>query len=217
MRNSAQNNLPVFAWILTAAALALAIIAWGQGYSWQLGSLSVYQIFPLFGLIALSTMWAQYMAGALRQWLRPVGKPLRNYYQITGFIVLSAILIHPGLLSWQLWHDGFGLPPGSELQYVSTGLHAAVIVGMTALLVFLAYELRRVLAKRRWWRLMDYAVDLAVAGVFYHSLSLGTQLKHGWFRAVWLFYLTSFILAIVYKYASKALSHNKHLKINQAK
>jgi hypothetical protein len=216
MRLPTQRNVPLFAWALTTTVLALAFFAWGQSYHWQLGSLSVYQIFPLFGLIALSTMWAQYMAGALQQWQQLDGKLLQRYYAITGFIVLVAILIHPGLLSWQLWHDGFGLPPGSELHFVGAGLRVAVVIGMTALLIFLAYELRRRFAGRRWWRFMDILVDLAVIGVFYHSLTLGMQTRHGWFRAVWILYGISFILAVTYKYAAKALSYKNH-RIRQIK
>lgn len=197
------RHLSTIGWLLTTLVLGLAIIAWGQSFDWNFQSLSIYMIFPVFGLIAFSTMWSQYVVAALQRPLGASGASLRTYFGATGFIVLAAILIHPGLLSWQLWRDGLGVPPSSELHYVMPSLRVAVVIGMTALLIFLAYEFRRVFAKRPWWRFMNYIVDAAMLGIFYHSLKLGTQTHQGWFRAVWWFYGLSLILILGYKYAAK--------------
>jgi hypothetical protein len=197
-----SSRIASFGWLLTVLVLILAITSWGQSFGWHFGSLNVYVLFPVFGLIAFSTMWSQYMTGALSQYLGG-GPGLQTYFKVTGFIVLAAILIHPGLLTWQLWRDGLGLPPGSELNYVMPSLRVAIVIGMTALLIFLAYEFRHVFAKRRWWRFVNYLVDIATVGIFYHSLRLGTQTQAGWFHALWWFYGLSLILALGYKYASK--------------
>jgi hypothetical protein len=47
---------------------------------------------------------------------------------------------------------------------------------------------------------MDYLVDLAVLGIFYHGLRLGDQLYGGWFRAVWYFYGVTLAAALSHKY-----------------
>jgi hypothetical protein len=195
------RRLPIAAWLLGILVLAVAVVAWGDTWRWQLGSLTTYQVFPLFGLIAFSTMWAQYMVAAASQYLRPDAEVLHPYFRLTGFIVLAAIVLHPGLLVWQLWRDGFGLPPNSYLQhYVAPGLHLAAVVGTVSLLLFLAYELRRKLGDRPWWRYMDYLVDLAMLAILYHALRLGTQTQGGWFRGVWFFYGATLAAALAYKY-----------------
>lgn len=197
------NHWRIAAWLLTAVVLGLAFIAWAQGFSWQFTHLNTYELFPLFGLVAFSTMWAQYIVGAVGQLLRTDGTSLRTYYSVTRWIVLIAILLHPGLLSWQLWRDGLGLPPDSELTYVGPMLHVAVVIGMTCLFIFLAFEFRRIFGPRPWWQYMNVLVDVAVVAIFYHALRLGTQTQAGWFQKLWWFYGVTLILTLGYSYAIK--------------
>lgn len=193
----------LFAWLLTAAVLIAAFVAWGQGFSWQFAHLSTYQIFPIFGLVAFSTMWVQYIVRAVKEPLDLHSQALSNYFRLTSWLVVIAILLHPGLLSWQLWRDGLGLPPGSELTYVGPMLHVAVVIGMTALFIFLAFELRYIFAKHRWWGYTRYVQDAAILGIFYHALRLGTQTRFGWFQKLWWFYGISLILALGFTYVAK--------------
>lgn len=197
------RRLPLVAWMLTATTIALAVLAWGPEFSWDFHLVNVYVLFTIFGLIAFSTMWSQYITGAVTGLVGADSSRLAAYYRLTGFIVLAAILLHPGLLTWQLWRDGFGLPPFSELRYIGPMLYVAIIIGMTCLFIFLAFEFRRLFGARNWWRYMDMAVDAAMLGIFYHGLKLGAQIEHGWYGRVWWFYGLSLILALGYKYALK--------------
>src|SRR3989344_5422163 len=96
------KQLNIFAWGLSFAAIALAILAWGQTYEWDVIGISTYLLFPLFGLLAFSLMWSHYIASALRQYLKIDKSALHNYLEITSLLVLVFILLHPGLLTWQL-------------------------------------------------------------------------------------------------------------------
>jgi hypothetical protein len=147
-----------------------------------------------------------YIIGALQQTiLKPVD--LGRYYQWAGYVVLLAIVLHPGLLTYQRFHDGFGLPPGSDLSYVASGLGWVVVLGIVSLFIFLAFELRRWFDQRGWWRYVLYANDAAMLAIFYHGLELGTQTHIGWFRAVWWFYGVTLVVALVYKYLRQLRSH----------
>jgi hypothetical protein len=202
-----------FAWSLCGIVLILAFIAWGQGFQWQWHVLSPYILFPLFGLIAFSTMWSQYVVSALQQVTKTPAK-LANFYQTTGFIVLVAIVFHPSILIIQLWRDGFGLPPESYLQhYVAPSLRGVALVGTVSLLVFLAYELRRKFGGKKWWHYMDYAVDAAIIAVYYHALRLGVQVEFGWFQKIWYFYGATLGLALAYIYYRRF--HDRHAKTNE--
>lgn len=197
------KQLNVIAWGLSVTAGLVAAFAWGQDIQWGLSGLSTYRLFPLFGLLAFSIMWSHYIASALRQYLRFDKAVLNTYFETSSLAVLVAILLHPGLLIWQLWRDGEGLPPTSTWNYVGSSLKAVVTLGTISLLIFLAYEFRRKFAERPWWEYVQYTSDAAMLVIFYHAVKLGGQLQNGWFRAVWLFYGITFIGSLIYIYGRK--------------
>lgn len=198
------KQLQIMAWGVSLGAVLLAIFAWGMSYDWEISSLSTYQLFPLFGLLAFSLMWGHYVAAALRLHFGIDKAVLKQYFEVTSLAVLAAILLHPGLLAWQLWRDGLGLPPGSELNYVGESMKMTVLLGMIALVVFLAYEFRRVYDQKPWWKYVQYASDAAIMLIVIHSLRLGTHLQTGWFKSVWYFYAITLVISIAYIYYRKA-------------
>lgn len=148
-------------------------------------------------------MWAHYVVSVIRQAAKVDREALNSYVEITSFIVLFCILIHPGLLTWQLWRDGLGLPPASELHYVGPTLRIYIVFAMTALLLFLAYEFRRLFKDKPWWKYVQYATDFAMVLIFIHSLKLGSQLQTGWLRVVWYFYGVTLAASLGYIYIQK--------------
>lgn len=184
-------------------ACVLAFVAWGDSYSWRLGSLTSYQLFPLFGLLAFSLMWSHYLAAALRMYLGMDKSVLAGYFETTSLLVLTLILLHPGLLAFRLWQDGQGLPPTSQLNFVAPAARWAVIVAFIALAVFLLYELRRFYADRSWWKYVQYANDAAMVLIYVHALRLGGALMSGWFLGVWCLYGITFLAAAGYVYSQK--------------
>lgn len=190
-------------WLLVALVASLALLAWGSTYDWHLLPLSTYIVFPLLGLLAFSIMWSHYMLGALQRFWSLEKSVLHTYFRVTGYAVLALICLHPGLLIYQRYRDGYGLPPGSYESYVAPGLGWVTILGSASLLVFFAFELRRLFAKHSWWHYVTDASDAAMLAIVYHGLRLGSQLQHGWYHAVWLFYFFSLLAAIAYKYADR--------------
>ncbi len=203
--NDVSKRLNVFAWTLSATGASLAVLAWGQGLKWQLEDLSLYEIFPVFGLVAFSLMWSHYVVAAFRLYFRVERPAIVKYFHATSLIVLAAILTHPGLLIWQLWQDNFGLPPGSVKQTYGW----IAILGMISLLVFLAFELHRWFDKRSWWWYIERANDMAMVAIYYHGLSLGTHLQSGWLRYTWYFYGATLVAALVYIYYKKSKPQSK--------
>lgn len=197
------KKVQISAWALSLAVVIIAVLAWGQNVAWKLGHLSTYQIFPLFGLLAFSIMWSHYMASVLRLHLQMDKTVLKKYYSLTSGVVLLAILLHPGLLEWQLWRDGAGLPPGSYKLYVGASLYWVTILGLISWLIFIAFESHRVFGKKSWWKYVDAASDLAMLAILYHGLRLGTQLQSGWFKIVWYFYGLTLVSALAYIYTRR--------------
>lgn len=204
MQKFAKKYLNVFAWVLSALVVGIAIVAWGQRVDWQLVGISNYQLFPLFGLLAFSLMWAGYVVSGIKSAFNVEDIKLSKlYFQITAAAVFGAILIHPSLLVVQLWRDGFGLPPGSYRQYVAPGTVWFVYLGTVAWLAFMSYELRRFYANKSWWKYVLYANDIAIWAVYIHAFNLGVDIASSWLRVVWIIYGICLALAFVAIYRKR--------------
>jgi hypothetical protein len=186
-------------WILSSIVSLIALYVWGHSFAWSLSAINAYQFFPLLGLLGFSIMWSHYVIGSLRQnFLRHI--ELRPYFRYTDYAVLLAIVLHPGILIYQRFRDGYGLPPHSYETYVAPGMDWITLLGSVSLLAFLAFEFHRLFAEKRWWKYVVGAGDLAMLAIFYHGLRLGSQLQGGWFRMVWWFYGLSLLALLVRKY-----------------
>ena len=194
----------------------LAIIAWGQMNDWGLTHPSLYKIFPLFGLMAFSLLLSQYIILALIRFTRADIERVQPYFEVSGFLVLWCIMLHPGLLVWQLWRDGLGLPPESYLRnYVPPDLGWVAMLGTVSFLIFFAYEFKRVFGERSWWRWIVYLSDVAMLAVFYHGFRLGDQLQGGWYRPVWLVYGILLLASLLYIRGGLLLSALRKLHIKR--
>jgi hypothetical protein len=191
---------PVLPWALTVVVSLLAIYVWGHSFGWDFRAINAYQFFPVLGLLAFSVMWSHYMIGNLKRNLL-VGVPLESYFRYTGYIVLGCIVFHPGILIYQLFRDGFGLPPGSYEHFVAPGMAWITLLGTASLLAFLAFELHRWYGKRTWWKYVIMAGDVAMVAIFYHGLRLGSQLQGGWYQIVWWVYGVTLVAVLIRKYA----------------
>ncbi len=194
-------------WLLTTTVSMLAICAWAQSLGWSFRALTIYAFFPLLGLLAYSIMWSQYVVGPTKHVVRLQDADLAVYFRYTGYIVLAAIVLHPGLLVYQLFRDGRGLPPSSYEHFVGPGLGWVTLLGTASLLAFLAFELRRWFSTATWWKYIPMAADAAMIAIFYHSLRLGIQLQSGWFRDIWWLYGSSLIIIVAQKYTSMLRQH----------
>jgi hypothetical protein len=185
------------AWVIGFVVVLVSLNAWGGMYEWQFGGMTAYQLFPLFGLLAFGLMWTHYIVDAIRKCLNQSKEVLTDYFDMTSAAVLVLILAHPGLLVWQLWQDGHGLPPGSYKTYVGSALYGFVLMGVIALLGFLAYESRSFFKKPSLKQGIQYVSDVAMVLILIHGFRLGNVVD-GWFGLVWLVYGISFLLALGY-------------------
>lgn len=187
-------------WLLAAGVTVLALLVWSQERL-ATGTLTVYKVFPILGLIAFSIMWSHYIVGAVRRLIKVEKSALKSYYQDTSWVVLMLILLHPGLLIYQLYADGFGLPPKSYLTaYTEPAMKFAILLGTISLLIFLLFEFKKKFEKKSWWRWVEHAQVVAMGLIFYHGLSLGRELSVPWYRTLWYFYGATLLAAVLYNY-----------------
>lgn len=213
-----QKTFDSLTWGLVVLSLILSLLVWGDGIAWQFGSINAYQWFPLFGLIAWLVMATHYFSGALRI-THPYLKKPAYYSKVTSFIVLASLLLHPGILAYSQWRNGFGFPPNSFVEYVGESLLLASMLGSIALTLFLAFEIfdrlkEKAVIKKNWW-LVSISQTVAMMLVFIHALRLGGDLD-GWFLAVWLSY-GMLLLPCFYIIHSSELSslHKKNKSVQE--
>ena len=180
-------------WVISSVALVLSVLGWGQDFGWHFYGFTLYEWFPLFGLIAFSLMWAHYAVDFVSRFGK--FKFDESYLFATRYIVLFALLLHPGLLALQLWREGFGLPPMSWLSFIGPDLQWAIIVGLCAWLAFLLFELHRWFRGKSWFRWIVLANAGAMVAVVIHVLYVAEPL--GWFRNLWYLYGISLIIFLI--------------------
>jgi hypothetical protein len=205
--NTKRLILPA-AWGLSLLVCVIAVIAWGRQYGWHLFPVNNYQLFPLLGLLAFSLLWTHYVVGTLRDLTGAPEANLARYYQITGYAVLALICLHPGLLIYQRFRDGYGLPPHSYETYARPGLGWVTLLGTVSLLVFLAYETRRWFGDKPWWHFVQEAGDLAMLAIVYHAYKLCIQFDDRWVGGVWAFYAVVLVAVLARSYYLKFTARN---------
>lgn len=188
------------AWALTALVCVLAWLAWSSNLNGMYSTLTTYKLFPLFGLLAFSLMWAHYVVGALRRLVGVERANLQDYFDLTGWAAFIFIVLHPVALITQLWRDGQGLPPNSYLNYVGPSLKWAVALGTFGFVMFLAFETKRWFSRKGWWPIIEYGNVVAMFAIIIHALALGSNLQTGWYRSVWIGYAVTLFASICYLY-----------------
>lgn len=193
-----RERYEVVEWILGLFVVSTSLAVWLQVRGTDYSQYSIYDIFPLFGLLAFGLMWTHYVNGALRRyWNIEQKKGGDIYWMVSTMLVLALIVLHPLLLNIGLVRDGFGLPPASYSS-VYSGKEGYLFLGTSALLVFLAFELRRWYKKASWWKYVEYLQLAAMVAIFVHALSLGTELTVGWYMLVWWGLGISLVAAVAY-------------------
>ena len=145
--------------------------------------------------------------GILYRWIEPV--KMWTIHKALGIALLVAIAVHGGFLlidhfvHFNLvnilvpfsshYTNGtklFGLPLGSfGVTLGVLAMYGAVILVLSSLLW--------IDSKKRTWKLLHYLSYFVMAFVFIHALYVGSDLKYGLFRAVWILAIILIVLAVV--------------------
>lgn len=190
----------LFAFGILGLTWLTAVTVWFQSTTdaFSVSDIGPYDFFPLLGLMAFSALWSSYVVSAGAKYFDVEKKKVSLFHKINAYAIIALILLHPGILVAQLYADGFGLPPASYAQYVSSNYLWVVYLGAVSLLIFLAFELRHWFAKKSWWKWVLYANDVAMFLILYHGMALGAELQSDWFRYVWWFYGVVLVTTIAY-------------------
>lgn len=172
------------AWILLGIVSFIDIALWLTTLS---GSVtSMYQFFPILGVLAWTIMWTYYVLGF-------VGRPIKSkrFAKWTGAMVLLLIVMHPGIFLVQRFIDTGLLPPESYISYVGLSRAWAIVIAIAALVTFLLYDVtkhfRGKLIACGVWPYISLFQASAMVAIFIHGLTLGVNMSSSYFILWWIF------------------------------
>lgn len=174
-------------WILFAVIFLPFIFTY---YSTSLSTPgSLYNVFPVFGLLAWSLLCAQYISGTIRSIIRSSIKNSSIFARVSGAIIFISLIMHPLILFIQRYIDTQTLPPASLVSYVGDARMYLIWMAVVALTFFLLFDILRpyykFLHKLEVWRYISLVQILAMLLIFVHGLLLGSLFADGWIRVWW--------------------------------
>lgn len=186
-QNIFVKSLP---WALFATVVLIGSVAYFSEHNWLFVETikTSFSLFPLLGILAWSIMWTHFAYGALRiKFNFPKNK---LYSVVSAWIVLLLILLHPGLIAMAMYKSTMMFPPKSIFLYVGDSLGWAIILAEIALLIFLSFEVfnrlkDKAIIKKNWFWI-SFSQMVAMTFIFIHSMTVGHNLKSGWFRVYWI-------------------------------
>jgi predicted heme/steroid binding protein len=166
---------------LTGLIVAVATFAvWIPGLADT--KLTIYALFPLFGLLAWSLMWTHYINGVLV--MRYGLERSRLYKTVSEVIVFFCLWLHPGLLIYQLWMDN-----STIIEYVGQRNAVFILGAFAAWLAFLSYDILVRFKNRPFWKKhwiwVSLTQALAMGIIYLHAIKFGRHIQVSWFKVYW--------------------------------
>jgi len=155
-------------------------------------------LFPFFGLAAVSMLWLHSISGVFEPWLR-MHINFDRFVDITATLILVCILLHPILL-----FVGLGFSISNIFFYYGT---FPIILGIISWFLLIIYDVTKPFKKQgffaKHWQKVLIISNIGFLLSFFHSLQIGSDLQSGPLRIVWIFYGITAGLAILYTYGIK--------------
>lgn len=196
---------------ITLAALCAPLYVWAHPLS-SLADMSLYELFPVFGLLAFSIFWLQIMALGFEPLLHFSAKPFLRW---SGHAFMLFVLLHPFLLAVAQLNNQFGLPLQSFYTYVPARLTLYLNFAIIAFIVFIVTELSfwfsNVAWVKKWVVPLEYLNYVAFYLIFWHSLHLGQHLQSGWLLGIWWFFAIT-ALPIIVTLVARRINNSPRIK-----
>jgi hypothetical protein len=143
-------------------------------------------------------LWLHIVGAGLEGWLRK-HVDFEAFVERTSYLIFILMLLHPILALVTYDFDIYVLGGEYGVWFVRLG-----VVGLALLLV---YDVGRALRNKaffiRHWQKVLIVSTIGFFVIFYHSLSIGSDLQSGFLRILWIFYGVSAALSFIYAYFIK--------------
>lgn len=194
-----MNKTTIRFFIILFACLAVLYPIWVNitNMSGSFDSVSIFSLFPLFGLLAFTLLWLHAISGVFEPWLRKYIN-FDRYVQITSGIIFICIILHPLFLL---------IPSNFNFSQIFAYGEKYVWLAIIGWFLLITYDIGKILKKynffSRNWNNILLISTIGFLLIFFHSLGIGDDLQTGPLRTVWIFYGITAISATIYTYGIK--------------
>ncbi len=170
--------------LLAILAVGYPLSVWYQGATLALDLNVLRELFPAFGLLAVTIMYLHIIGRPFKTSLEPYVS-FDRFERISSYLVLVSIILHPLLRTVFLLIQGISLipPPAYVLP---------ITLGALGFLMLVTYDLGKLFVRspfiERHWNKIDVISTLGFYVVWTHALLLGSDLQIGPLRTLWLVY-----------------------------
>ncbi len=159
----------------------------------------LFEIFPIFGLVAFLLLWTHAVSGFVETPIRRWSNRLFDEYVYwSALVILVCIILHP-LLLLIATHFNFTAIFGFGEPYVWLGISGWVLL--------ISYDITKPWRSHRnfaqHWRKVLILSNIGFVLIFFHSLNLGDDFHSGPLHWLWIFFGVSAIAGILYTYGFK--------------
>lgn len=197
-----MNRDKLIRWLVITALIVSVFYplwVWYGNANLQWDKVSLFEIFPAFGILAFTLMWQHIVGAPLKGWLSKYVN-WKKFTHATTEIVLAAIILHPVLLYVAFALNGGGKP----FDYVTSGQDYIIWAGIIGWLTLISFDVFRHLkgydfVKMHWNKILIVST-FGFFIILLHSLGVGRDLQGGVLRVVWFGYGLTAALAAIYYY-----------------
>lgn len=194
-----MNKVTVRFFIILFACLAVLYPIWVNisNISWSFNPISIFNLSPLFGLLAFTLLWLHAVSGVFESWLRKYIN-FDRYVQITSGIIFISLILHPLFLL---------IPANFNFSQIFTYGKIYIWLAIIGWFLLITYDIGKILRKYNFfsknWNKILLVSTIGFLLIFFHSLGIGDDLQTGPLRIIWIFYGITAIFATIYTYGIK--------------
>lgn len=188
--------------LIGAFAVGYPVYEWSRYVTFRADALFLFDLFPVFGIIAFVIMWLHVVGAPFKPWLNKMFD-FQKFVNASSAIVLVSLFAHPLLLYLALYLQGGGSP----YDFAPRGANYLITIAILAWIIFIGYDLAKIFKDSpflsRNWKAVKLISTLALFLVLIHSLGLGRDLQADPLRTVWIFYGITAGIATIWTYLLK--------------
>ncbi len=192
-----QKSIPLLVILITFLAVGYPVWYVAMNTTWAFDHTLLDNLYPFFGLIAMSLLWVHSIIGSIEPWLRKY-IDFDWFVNITATVILISIILHPLLLFIEFNFNLVQIFPLPELEYL--------LIGLIAWLLLIIYDVGKLLKKlhfsffARHWNAILIISNIGFLLAFFHALALKDDLQSEPLRTLWIFFGVTAFLSITYTY-----------------
>jgi len=194
MKRSAIASLSMV--VSTLAIGGAAFLSWAEPFKGRLWPMSPYAISPLFDMLASAFACLVVYMLAVRSVSPEPKQPRPWLLRLLTILFICVLLLHPGTLFWQLWRDGYGLPPLSYMHFYTPDQQWPIVIGTLGYGLVFGVALVTIKRARMPGKALTGTLLIGIISMYVYALLANVFIVE-WYRPIFIGYGAAAALALL--------------------